>query len=321
MFDCVIIGDIFIDINVRADEITKGGVTECEEFICTPAGISNIAVALSLLNCKVAIIGKCGNDIFGNFFIEDIKNHKVTPYIVKSVLPTGLLISFVDSSAERSFIIARGSNNTLSINEVDKILSDLQYRYLYATGYSLTHSPQRDSIIYSMKMAKMSSAMTIFDPGSYNIIDRNYEYFINALKLTDILSCNLEEALALTYTREFQDTILNLTKIVPVSIIRLGRKGCIVCNRQDNVKYVPLQLRIKAKDTTGAGDAFTSALIYGLVRGWNLYKSAYFANLFAAKKVANMGARSFPSKKDIKKLIHMTETNWAIIDGEIYYSQ
>ncbi|MEM2857300.1 MAG: carbohydrate kinase family protein [Candidatus Nitrosocaldaceae archaeon] len=305
VFDCVVIGDIFIDINVRfsTNEIIRGGVTECEEFICTPGGISNIAVVLSQFNCKVAIVGKCGKDIFGDFFIKDIVNHNIIPYIVRDNLPTGLLISLVDTSAERSFIIARGANNTLTIDEVDKIFSSLQYRYLYAAGYSLVHSPQRDAIIHAMERAKQLSVITIFDPGSYNIIrDKNYEYFMKALRLTNILSCNLEEAKALSHTYELKDAISYLAKIVPIVIIRLGEKGCIVCNGQDT-RFIQSQLQVKARDTTGAGDAFTSSLIYGLIKGLDIYKSAYFANLFAAMKVTKMGSRYLPSKRIMRRLL------------------
>ncbi|MEM1971230.1 MAG: carbohydrate kinase family protein [Candidatus Anstonellales archaeon] len=304
IFDCVIIGDIFIDINIRlpTNEITKGGVTVCEEFIYTSGGISNIATALSLLGCKVAVIGKCGHDIFGNLFIRDIKKNKIISYIFRDYLPTGLLISLIDISAERSFIITRGANNNLNIKEVQEVLPRLKYRFFYSTGYSLTHSPQRDSIIHAMEIARRSAAITIFDPGSYNIIDKNYDYFIRALKFTNILSCNLEEARAITNAYELKDIILYLAKIVHTIIIRLGKKGCIVYNDGDS-RFIPLQLKIRAKDTTGAGDAFTSALIYGLINGWNVYKSAYFANLFAAMKVTRMGARSFPSKKEIKTLL------------------
>lgn len=304
VFDCVVIGDIFIDINVRfnINEIIRGGVTECKEFISTPGGIGNIAIVLSQLNCRVAIVGKCGNDIFGDLFIKDMVNHNVIPYIIKDNSPTGLLISFVDNSTERSFIIARGANNTLTIEEIDKIFSSLQYKYLYATGYSLAHSPQRDAIIYAMEKAKQSSAIIIFDAGSYNIIDKNYEYFMKALKLTNILSCNLEEANALSHTYELKDTISYLTEIVPIVIVRLGKKGCIVSDGQDT-RSIPSQSQVKAKDTTGAGDAFTSAFIYGLINGLDIYKSAYFANSFAAIKVTKMGSRYLPTRRVIKKLL------------------
>lgn len=315
--DCVIMGDIFIDINVRfsTNEIIKGGITSCEEFIYSFGGVANIATALSLLNCKVAVIGKCGNDIFGDLFIKDLRRNNIISYISRDdSLPTGMLISLIDAFAERSFITARGANNNLTIEEVQKILSNLNYRYFYTAGYSLTNSPQRDSIIYAMERSKQLSSITIFDPGAYNIIETNSEYFMRALRLTDIISCNLEEAYALSNTYELKDAIFYLRKIIPVVIIRLGKKGCVVCDGQ-NTRFISPQLKVKAKDTTGAGDAFTSALIYGLIKGWDIYRSAYFANEFAAMKVARMGSRSFPSKKTINNLLRKINTNWKMGDG------
>jgi sugar/nucleoside kinase (ribokinase family) len=315
--DCVIIGDIFIDINVKFNgDIIRGGITDCEEIKCVPAGISNIATALSILGCSTAVIGKCGQDIFGNIFISDIKNYNnILSYIfTDSYLSTGLLISLIDSSAERSFITARGANNTLTPDEIDPILRTLCYKYLYTTGYSLSYSPQCDAIIHSMQLAKRSSAITIFDAGAYNIITKNIRYFKTALELTDILSCNLEEARVISNESNIRDIISKLTEIIKIVIIRLGKDGCIVCNNKET-KYISIPLKINAIDTTGAGDAFNSALIYGLINGWNLYKAAYFANLFAAQKVTKLGARSFPSKDEINLLLQLINNNKMITNG------
>lgn len=305
IFDCVTIGDIFIDINVKMDinRIVKGGVSECDEFICMPAGISNIAVALSILGCKVALIGKCGSDIFGEFFIKDVENYRVTPYIFKDNLPTGLLLSLIDYFGERSFIILRGANNNLNTNEIKEILPKIKYKYLYTTGYSLAHYPQREAILYGMEIGKSASAITIFDPGSYNIINSNREYFLQALRFTDILSCNLEEALALTVTDNLNDALHNLSNSIKTVVIRLGKEGCIICIDKE-VKRIP-SYSIKTVDTTGAGDAFTGALIYGLINNWSVYKAAYFASLFAAYKVTKIGARSFPSNNEVQNILEL----------------
>ncbi len=305
-FDCVVIGDIFIDINVRinTDRIIRGGIVECKEFICTPAGVSNVAVALSKLGCKVALVGKCGYDMFGDIFLKDIRRHKIRGYVIREYSNTGMLISLVDP-LDRSFITARGANNNLSMDEVDKILSKIQYRYLYTAGYSLSHEPQSSAILHAMEIAKKNLATIIFDAGSYNIINDNHEYFEKALRLTDILSCNLEEAKSLTSTNDLNDAISSLRKMVSIAIIRLGSEGCIVCSK--DIKHV-LAPKVNVVDTTGAGDAFTSAFIYGLIKGWDLYKASYFANLFASNKITKMGARAFPSKREIRSMLKEIES-------------
>jgi len=61
--------------------------------------------------------------------------------------------------------------------------------------------------------------------------------------------------------------------------------------------------KVNPLDTTGAGDAFTAALIYGLVKNLPYKTIGKLANWFAAQTVKGIGARAFPSKIGIERYL------------------
>ena len=72
---------------------------------------------------------------------------------------------------------------------------------------------------------------------------------------------------------------------------------------------------VRAVDTTGAGDAFNAALVYGHLAGWPLEKAARFANIVGAVKVTKMGAGvNVPTKAEIDRFLteHRVETDFSL---------
>ncbi len=74
------------------------------------------------------------------------------------------------------------------------------------------------------------------------------------------------------------------------------------CNRG---KLMPsTAFKVNAVDTTGAGDVFHGAFIYGLLQKWNLEDVIQFANAVAAMKCTKFGARGgIPSLSDVRQFL------------------
>ena len=306
-FDCTVIGDVFMDviIGVNGDyrHFFRGGTAYCDFAKVVLGGSGNIAVGLSLLGGKAAFVGKAGDDFFGKLYMQDLKNKGVVPKIfLDKDFPTGLLIAFVEDGKERSFLVFRGANDHLSIGEIEKVTNVIKRsKYVYFSGYSLVNDPQRNTILRAIEIARKFKAKIVFDPGAYNLIKSKQKFFAKLLDLCDIFSPNLDEAEAITNTTNIEDAIIKLRNKVPLTALKYGGNGCMLISEKNIVK-VP-SFKVKCLDPTGAGDAFTAALIYGLTAKLSLESIGRLANWFAAKLVTQFGSRSYPSKSEINHFL------------------
>jgi ribokinase len=74
-----------------------------------------------------------------------------------------------------------------------------------------------------------------------------------------------------------------------IVVITLGAEGCL-CLWEDQVIHVP-GFQVDVVDTTGAGDAFHGAFLYGLLQEWELERTAIFANAGAAINCTRLSGR------------------------------
>ena len=97
----------------------------------------------------------------------------------------------------------------------------------------------------------------------------------------------------------------HLAKLCDIAIVKDGSRGSIV--KSGSEKYIIPVNRVEAVDTTGAGDIYASGFIFGLCRGWDLYRSGLFASYLASQIVRVTGAQF--SNEAVKEL------NTALADG------
>jgi sugar/nucleoside kinase (ribokinase family) len=72
--------------------------------------------------------------------------------------------------------------------------------------------------------------------------------------------------------------------------VKLGKDGCYIKGSDGSEYTIPTFLNIKAVETTGAGDAFSSGFITGIIKGWTLDKCGLFANAVGTFSVSQIGA-------------------------------
>ena len=305
--DCTVIGDIFIDLVIHVNgnhtKFFYGGTSYVDSAKAEFGGSGNVAVGLSLLGGKVSFVGKAGQDLFGRLYIRNLKKNKVIPQVFfDKCSPTGLVLVFVEDRKERSFLVSRGANDRLSTHDIEKA-SDLikRSKYVYFSGYSLVNEPQQSAILQGIETSRKYAAKIVFDPGACNLIRSKPQLFAKILDLCDVFSPNLDEAFAVTNATDIHDIVHKLRGRVPLTALKLGEKGCILVSEKNTLK-VPC-VKTKCLDPTGAGDAFTAALIYGLAHELPFKATGQLANWFAAQVVTRIGSRSFPTKSRIDHLM------------------
>lgn len=305
--NCTIIGDVFIDVIVQVDndyeQLFQGGTSYCNYAKVALGGSGNVAAGLSVIGGKAAFVGKVGRDLFGRLYIHDMKEKGVvTKIFIDNHSPTGLIIAFVEDATKRSFLVFRGSNDKLSYDEIKKATGLIRRSdYLYLCGYSLVNEPQRSAIFSAIEIAKRFQIKIIFDPGAFNLVKTKKRLFAKILDSCDVFSPNLKEAQALTNKTSIDDIVEELRDRVPLTTLKCGQDGCILISKNDTLRVSGYGVR--CVDPTGAGDAFTAGVIYGLSCGFPLMSIGRLANWFAAEVVTEIGPRSFPTKSKIESFL------------------
>jgi sugar/nucleoside kinase (ribokinase family) len=298
--DCTVVGDAMLDITVKGTtQLKPRGTSYCETISIQPGGSGNVAAGLSKLGGHSAFIGKIGKDALGSIYIENLKKMGIQTHpIIDKQVPTGTCIVLVDEFGERSFIVFRGANNTLKPTEIEGFRQTIaNSKFLYVSGYSLVEHPQAHAVKKAVHLARKEGVKVVFDFGSYNIVKDYRETVEEIITDSDVLFPNYEEAKALVNKTAVSDIAKGLSELAPIVFLKLGEQGCVVINGRTHHKLA--SQKVKPIDTTGAGDAFAAAAIYGLTHKLSLTNTGILANWFASRKVLTAGPRVTQDKKEV----------------------
>lgn len=294
----VVTGSSNTDMIIKLTKLPKPGETILGGKFSTAAGGkgANQAVAAVRAGGNVTFISRIGSDMLGDNslkgFIQDGLN--VSGIIKDSEEPSGVALIFVDEKGENSIAVAPGSNAKLSpgdINDKRNIIADADILLMQL-------EIPLETVEAAAKLAIENNVQIILNPapaqklsdsllGKISIITPNET---EAEILTGVPVQNEEDA-------ERAAKVL-LEKGVGTVIITLGSKGAFIYDKTHK-ELVP-SYKVKAVDTTAAGDVFNGALSVALSEGKNLKDSVLFANAAAALSVTKLGAQpSAPYKKDI----------------------
>ncbi|MCL4437213.1 MAG: carbohydrate kinase family protein [Thaumarchaeota archaeon] len=310
-YDALCIGDIFYDLVFLLDDsptnIPQGGIAYCPQMKLTPGGIGNVAAGVSALGGSAYLMGRSGNDVFSEMYAQDLKQRGVDYHmLVSKDSATGILASLVDASGERSFVVHRGANDGMSFTDILPALKQVKAKFLFTAGYSFFAPPQNETIISLIKHFKERNTKVIFDPAVFNLVKVRKKYYEAALEYSDVLLPNAEEAKELSGEQDLMRALCMLSEHRTV-ILKIGRNGCIAAHDGDVICY-PGSLG-QAVDTTGAGDAFAAAVIFGFSHGYELEDVLKLATWFSGKKVESVGPRSYPPPTDIAMFLNKVNGN------------
>jgi len=273
-----VIGEAFIDVIVPAWSI-KRGETYHREIRIFVGGLANVAIEISKMREEAKFVGKIGDDPFGMFLRQTLKQYGVKDLIfVDHVLPTGLCISLVYKDGERTMIANRGANDNLSIEEIESCIGEIRNsKIAYFSGYSLQQGKTRKSVLKCIKDCHEHGVEIYFNPGAPNLIKKDFRQIIR--NFVDVLILNEDEAKKLTRRRDTSFESLN--ELVNLAVVTKGKYGCTLIKNGNAVNVKTKE--IKVQNTTGAGDAFSAGFIVGKLKGLNEVECAKLGNQTAAR--------------------------------------
>jgi len=265
-----------------------------------PAGaVANTLMGMAYLGSRCILIGKVGSGKYGDMYEEIITKEGVTPHLVRSKSKrTGKVLSFVTPDAERTFGVHLGAAVSLGKDSIidEDIISS---KYLYFTGYELESITE--SVRHSVSVAKKNNVKIAMDLADPELIKRNMEKIKSIMKELDVIFMNEDEALSLTGFVP-DDAAKEISKYVGIVVVKMGKSGSIVVSNKEVYKIKPI--KVKAVDTTGAGDLYAAGFLHVLINGKSLEDAGNLGSVMGAKIVSQVGAMlSDTAKEEIQEMI------------------
>jgi len=286
-----------IDENASAELLKK--IKEYNMQIAPGGSSANTLAGIALLGGKVVFCGKVGDDEHG-YMYEKKMSETIRSNISKTNILTGHAITFITKDSERTFATHLGA--ALHLKKEDLIEEDIKKsKILHIEGYQLEDKNLRETSLHAMEIAKNNNTKVSIDLADPGLVKRNKEDLRNIVKkYADIVFANENEAKAFTGKDE-EAALDEISKLAEIAIVKIGRKGSLV-KKGDKIIKVPCY-KVKAIDTTGAGDMYAAGFLYGLCKNYDLEKCGKLGAYVAAKVVEQIGARLDKiSKEEIDKL-------------------
>ncbi|MCM8901459.1 ribokinase [Caldicoprobacter algeriensis] len=297
-----VVGSLNMDLVVTVDRFPEPGETITgREFATYPGGKGgNQAVALGRLGADVLMVGKLGNDLFGEQYLSNLKENGVILDGVKveEGVSSGIAVIEVDSTGENHIVIIPGANGKVDRAFIEENWHLMEERDIFLFQLEIPI----DTVLYAVKKLKRAGKIIILDPAPARILPD--DIFLNI----DYITPNETEMETLTGIRIKDVDDLKegghwlIKKGVKNVIAKAGKKGAYLVTSDDFV-HVP-GFSVKAVDTTAAGDSFNAGFAFALAQGRGIIESIQFANAVGAISTTAKGAQSaMPSLRQVETFI------------------
>ncbi|RHW42591.1 ribokinase [Neobacillus notoginsengisoli] len=292
-----VIGSINMDLVTKTEQVPMMGETLLgEAFYTIPGGKgANQAVAAARLGAEVSMIGCVGDDPFGRELLAHLGRESIHTDAIKVVaeVSTGIA-SITLSGGDNSIIVVPGANYHVT----PEFVAGHEELIAASDIILLQLEIPMESVEMASSIAKKYNVKVILNPAPFQPIpDRlleNADYFTpNEHEQKLLLSHDWSEEKRESFLRK--------------CIVTQGEKGVsIFSGTQIDIPGY----KVKAIDTTGAGDTFNGALAYSLSEGMGLSEACRFANAAAALSVTKLGAQGgMPTKFEVNEFLRKAGEN------------
>lgn len=247
------------------------------------------------------MVCKVGKDSFGNDYIENLKQNDISTEFAYQTqdAATGTASIIVNNEGQNIIVIVAGANLLLNTEDLKKAAKTISRAKVMICQLEITPETSLEALM----MAHSNGVKTLFNPAPA-VADLDPRFYT----LSDVFCCNETEAEILTGLKVHsladatRAALLLKGKGCHVVIITLGAEGCVMLSKTEPMpKHIPTE-KVKAVDTTGAGDSFVGALAFYLAYYPNLPLEEMLkrSNSIAAVSVQSAGTQSsYPYKKDL----------------------
>ena len=292
-----VIGSIGYDLTTYMYKFPKAGETIVgKKFIQNPGGKGdNQVIASARVGGDVTFIGAVGDDNYGELLKKNLEENKVKTHMkIVPNMSSQIATILIDESGENRIVIVPGANNFVDkkqiddnfdiIKECDIILMQLEIP-METVEYVVDKFYELNKIIILNPAPGAELSDNIIKKCTYLIPNENEIGLITKMPYDTI--DNIKSAAKCLFDKGAQNVL-----------VTLGEKGAYLKNKNDDI-IIPT-LKVKALDTTGAGDCFNGVFAACLAMGKNAIEAIKYANVASSISVTRSGAvPSLPYKNEV----------------------
>ncbi|MDR3286386.1 MAG: ribokinase [Prevotellaceae bacterium] len=286
----LVVGSSNTDMVIKTQHLPRPGETVIGgTFFMNPGGKgANQAVTVARLGGQVTFICKTGSDIFGHQAHQQFEEEGIdTSYVLSdSKNPSGVALITVDANAENCIVVASGANANLLREDVAKAREAIEEADIVLMQLEIP----METVEYVAKMANSKNKKVILNPAPAQFLSAE---LISNLYIITPNETESEMISGITITDD-KSAFEAAKKIADMGvdnvIITMGDRGALVYNKETN--EIVDAYKVKAIDTTAAGDVFNGALAVALAENRTIVDAVRFACKTAAISVTREGAQS-----------------------------
>ena len=299
----LVIGSLNMDITLRMERAPEAGETlTADSMVASPGGKgANQAYAAGKLGGDVAMLGAVGQDAYGEELIANLASVDVDVSGIQKIadVSTGTAVIYVEQTGENRIVLVTGANGM-----VDRAYIDAHMDKIAACDIVILQLEiPLDTVVYAAKKAKGLEKTVIVDPApAVPDIPKELWAYVDYIKPNET-----ELNIILTGKADGLPLDEALTQVQQLGVknvwVTMGGHGVFFRDENGREETIP-SVRVKAVDTTAAGDTFLAAAAVSLSKGKTPAEAIAYGNRAAALAVTRPGAQqSVPTEEEVEGFI------------------
>ena len=289
----------------------------------------NIATGAQRLGLNTAILTGIGNDQVGNFIKHFLDEEGIATEYIPTIEGTRSSAVILGIEPPDKFPLVYYRENcadiNLTIDHVNAIPFE-EFKAVAFSGTAFSKDPSRTSMFYALEVAKKQKLKTLLD------IDfradqwddpRAFGVTLRAALSSFTMVVGTEEEILATYLTDKEQLLIKHQQIsapeirgnintaieeilksgVETLVVKRGKDGASIFQPGKEEVKVP-GFPVEVLNVLGAGDAFCAGFSYGILNGWDLYKSVRMGNACGAIIVTREGCANFmPTLEEVTEFV------------------